>query len=232
MKRGTPEHFKTIRLATLLHCDRCEALGIVEALCNHFAPRSCPQGNVGRCTDDEIASGCYSSRDGAQLVQALVDSGWLDASEQHRLVIHDWPDHADEAVRKWLIRNKLQWAIASGFRRVGVRMASRRHLDGVRPPRAGNGNGNGLDLLPDPEGKVRKGRGRHTRSIEVDMPNPFSLDEELRDFAQQGGFDPPLVFAEFKDKVRAKGWRYVDWRMGFKSYLRMEKKFELQRRRG
>ena len=147
MKRGTPEHFKTMRLATLLSverpCDRAEALGIVEALCNHFAPRSAPQGNVGRCTNQEIADGCYTTRDADVLVRALVESRWLDEHPDFRLVIHDWKEHADEAVRKWLIRNKLLWCTPSGFCRVVVRKASRQRRDGVRPPRAGNGNGNG-----------------------------------------------------------------------------------------
>jgi hypothetical protein len=148
VKRGCLEHFKTARLARALStperpCDVAEALGILEALCNHFAPRSCPQGNVGRCEPWEIALGVRSTRDPENLVRALVASGWLDEHPEYGLLIHDWPEHADESVRKWLLRNKLPWLTPSGPRRVTVRTSSRLRLDAVDPPRAGNGKGKG-----------------------------------------------------------------------------------------
>lgn len=169
MKRGALEHYKTLRLASLLTagephrpCDRAEALGIVEALCNHVAPRSAPQGDIGKLADVEIATACCSAREASLLVASLVAAGWLDPHPTYRLLIHDWEDHADEAVRKWLLRNHLPWLTASGPRRVGVRTVSRRRLDtsrrrrdGVDPPRAGNGNGNGSERenkIPETQG--------------------------------------------------------------------------------
>jgi hypothetical protein len=65
VKRGTLEHRKLIRLASLLSAERptdlADALGIIEAICNHFAPRSTPQGDIGKCSDSEIAIGIRTS---------------------------------------------------------------------------------------------------------------------------------------------------------------------------
>jgi hypothetical protein len=247
VKRGTPEHFKTMRLATLLSaerpCDRAEALGIVEALCNHFAPRSAPQGNVGRCTNREIADGCYSTRDADTLVHALVESRWLDEHPEQRLLIHDWKEHADESVRKWLIRNKLPWLTPSGRCRVTVRTASRQRRDAVRPPRAGNGNGNGSSLLPESEGGmggnqgsgeradrgIGKG-GRKVRRLMTGWPADLALTDDLRAFAADGGLDPALTWGHFRDHHQARGSTFVDWTAAFRTWCRNAVKFAASRR--
>lgn len=184
VKRGAFGHFKTLRLATLLSverpCDRAEALGILEALFNHFAPGSAPQGNVGRCTDEEIAAGCGSSRDAHTLVRALVAAGWLDEHPEHRLLIHDWADHADEAVRKWLVRNKLRFLTPSGSRRAGVEIASRRRRDGIRPPRAGNGSGKGNgsgSLSVSESGSIARAREESFAAFWAAYPNKVDKQE-------------------------------------------------------
>lgn len=158
------EHPKTLRLATLLStperpCDVAEALGILEALCNHFAPRFCPQGNVGKFSDQEIALGCGSTRDAHTLIAALRTAGWLDAHEEHRLLIHDWHEHADELVRK-----KLKY---SGLRFLtGVRKSRRisENLRHSRPPARvaeAEAEAKGCTSIslssPDPEGDPKGG---------------------------------------------------------------------------
>ena len=40
-----------------------------------------------------------------KLVDALVAAGWLDRSEERRLIFRDWPKHAGEAARKKLQRS-------------------------------------------------------------------------------------------------------------------------------
>lgn len=99
MKRGTPNHPKTVALAAALGVDRCVAVGLLEGLW-HFAGAYARRGDVGRHSDSHIAAGLGTSIDPEVLVKALLDSGWLDACKCHRLRIHDWPEHADVAVQK------------------------------------------------------------------------------------------------------------------------------------
>ena len=82
------------------------AIGILEGIW-HFAADYTPEGDIGRYADDAIAEFIgwdHELVDGAQLVQALVDTHWLDANDRSRVVIHDWHDHAPEWVIKKLQR--------------------------------------------------------------------------------------------------------------------------------
>lgn len=70
-----------------------------------------PHGNVGaRCTDEEIADLIGWRRDPHELIAALLEQRWLDASEVHRLLVHDWSHHADKHVHRAVIRSLLHFA--------------------------------------------------------------------------------------------------------------------------
>lgn len=242
MKRGILEHFKTLRLADRLStperpCDKADAVGILEGLCNHFAPRSAPQGNIGRCTNREIAVGVGSSRDPDELVQALIASGWLDEHPEHRLLIHDWEQHADEAVRKWLIRNKLPWLTVSGPRRVVSRQRlsiSRRRRDVVDPPRAGNGNGKGYSSPEAPEGGVGETKRPTLRAVKAhrQWPPDFVLTPERESFARAGGIaTPDLEWGHFRDYHQARGTVFSNWDAAWRTWCRNAVKFAARRGR-
>jgi hypothetical protein len=101
MKAGTQNHMKTKRLKRLLGLPLYRVVGLLETLwllCVDCAD----EGNVGKFSDEEIAD--YLEWDGPQspsdLVRALTDSGWLDADAEHRLVVHDWADHAPEFLKE------------------------------------------------------------------------------------------------------------------------------------
>jgi hypothetical protein len=51
-----------------------------------------------------------STQNGIFLIEALVNSGWVDRCKCHRLRIHDWPEHADQTVKRVLAKRK-QWFI-------------------------------------------------------------------------------------------------------------------------
>lgn len=99
MKFGTLRNPKFLRLARRLGCGKAAAAGHLEALW-HFATEQAPAGDVGRWLDDDIAEGCFWEGEPAEFVGALIDAGWLDRCAQHRLVVHDWADHASEMLRK------------------------------------------------------------------------------------------------------------------------------------
>lgn len=108
MKRGTPEHPKTTRLARTLRVGRAQAVGTLEVLW-HWCARYAQQGDVGKFANCEIAAGAYWAGDPDKLIDALVECGWLEVHATHRLIVHDWHEHADDAVKKWLSRHGLKF---------------------------------------------------------------------------------------------------------------------------
>lgn len=99
MKRGTPNHPKTLALAAALGLERYAAVGILECLW-HFAGQYARRGDIGRHANTAIAAGVGWSGDAEEFISALVTCGWLDACPCHRLRIHDWHEHADQPVHK------------------------------------------------------------------------------------------------------------------------------------
>ena len=107
MKRNTTDHPKTKALARALDLPLYGAVGVLESLW-HWTARHAPAGDVGRFSDADISDGVYWDRDPATLIGALVECRWLERHPQHRLVIHHWPDHADDAVNMGLARRR-EW---------------------------------------------------------------------------------------------------------------------------
>lgn len=110
MKRGTSDHPKVWYLCELLHCRRASALGYLTLLWE-FAGKYARDGNIGRYSDKRIEAACDWPPPGGktgELVNALLTAGWLDLHPTLGLAIHDWGDHCEQAILKWLHRNKVQ----------------------------------------------------------------------------------------------------------------------------
>lgn len=103
MKRGATDHPKMLALAQALSGPVYVAVGVVECLI-HWTAKYAPRGNVGKWNDDVIARGIGWQGEATVFVDALVFSGWLDADPEHRLIVHDWSEHADDAVQRHLAR--------------------------------------------------------------------------------------------------------------------------------
>lgn len=74
------------------------AIGILESLW-HAACVSAKRGNIGCLPNEVIAEMCGWLGDADELIELLVECRWLDRSDEHRLLIHDWQDHAPNFVR-------------------------------------------------------------------------------------------------------------------------------------
>jgi len=99
MKAGTHNHVKTKRLKRLLGIPLYQAVGILETLWL-LCTDCCDEGNIGKFTDEEIAD--YLEWDGSDsfaLVQALLNSGWLDRCDVNRYVVHDWLEHCPQYIK-------------------------------------------------------------------------------------------------------------------------------------
>ena len=104
MKIDALEHRKRKRLSRALNISRALTVGMLEVLWQLTA-REAKQGDIGaKFTDEDIACELDWPGDPEQLVNALVDTGWLDRHPEHRLLVHDWHEHAPSYVGASLAR--------------------------------------------------------------------------------------------------------------------------------
>lgn len=92
MKLGATESIKFKKLKMRLKLSHWQAVGLLESLWM-FTSRNSPLGDIGKHSDEDIAAAIEWPEEPSSLILALVDCRWLDASEEHRLVVHDWADH-------------------------------------------------------------------------------------------------------------------------------------------
>lgn len=154
MKRGTPDHPKTKRLARILGLEDWGSVGILERLW-HFTAKHAIRGDIGKWSDAEIADAIGWKGDLEQLLESLVQSGWLDRNKRYRLLVHDWHDHADDSVRKTL-KNR-----GETFATLREKSRTFPESSGTIPENAGNGS-------PQP-------KPSHSHSLAKPEPDPFDL---------------------------------------------------------
>lgn len=93
MKSGTTELLKFKKLQRRLGLKVWECAGLLEMLW-FFTLRNAPEGDIGKHSNEDIAAYIEWDRDADELVKVLTDTGWIDVSEDHRLIVHDWHEHA------------------------------------------------------------------------------------------------------------------------------------------
>lgn len=103
MKRGAIDHPKMRRLAKAMGKPTYAALGLMEAII-HWSAKYAPCGNVGKYADIEIEEAIGWDDAEGTMVPILIDAGFLEFHPDHRVVIHDWFDHADDSVHMALAR--------------------------------------------------------------------------------------------------------------------------------
>jgi len=71
----------------------------------HYTATYAPAGDIGKWEDSAIADALgWPAQECARLMHALRISRWVDAHDVHRLVVHDWYDHCEDAVHMALAR--------------------------------------------------------------------------------------------------------------------------------
>lgn len=119
MKQGTDGLLKFKQLASDLGLRVWECRGLLDTLWE-FTGRDAPSGDIGKFTDEEIALAIDYQDDAKELIAALKRRKWVDQDEEHRLLIHDWPDHCEENVHTKLARERLWFANGSAPRVRGL----------------------------------------------------------------------------------------------------------------
>lgn len=92
MKKDTVTKLKFKRLQRRLKLSLWQTIGVLEAIW-HCTLMNAPDGDIGRLSNEEIAAAIEWDDDSETLILTLVECGWLDLDEAHRLVVHDWSDH-------------------------------------------------------------------------------------------------------------------------------------------
>lgn len=85
-------------LQATLGLTKYQTLGLLETMW-HMTAKTSPRGDLGKHTNKAIASWIGWEGDCDQLIAALVETGWLDTHSEHRLIVHDWHQHADKSLK-------------------------------------------------------------------------------------------------------------------------------------
>jgi len=109
LKRNTDSLPKFKGLMKELGLPRYAVMGVLEAIWE-LTGKHAPRGNVGKFSNQEIADDLGWEGDADKLIAALVTHRWIDACRTHRLVIHDWKDHAPDWLKKAVVRSGESWA--------------------------------------------------------------------------------------------------------------------------
>ncbi|HEY4757769.1 MAG TPA: hypothetical protein VIH43_04365 [Chthoniobacterales bacterium] len=128
MKREAIGHTKLKRLCRDLKVRHYVGIGILEALW-HMTALESPQGNIGKLSNEDIAFGIDWQDSQDVLIDALVQSKWLDRHPEHRLLVHDWHEHCDDYVDMKVARSTLFYANGAKARMNRLSVAERTKIE-------------------------------------------------------------------------------------------------------
>lgn len=98
MKLGTDSKIKFLDLKRRLGLRLWQTTGLLETLWQ-VTYRNAPAGDIGRISDDSIAAALEWEGPADELINALVEFGWLDRDDEFRLVVHDWSEHVAQHLK-------------------------------------------------------------------------------------------------------------------------------------
>lgn len=108
MRRAGLTSPKLYTLAAELGISRAAAIGHLELMWDYTKDHAI-QGNIGKWPNGAIARAADWLDDPDKFVDAMVKSGFLDPDLIHRLLVHDWHDHADRWVKASLEKQGLRF---------------------------------------------------------------------------------------------------------------------------
>ena len=172
-KRAVLTHSKFKKLCRKLGLPEYAVLGVLEAIW-HMTAREAPCGDIGKLSNEDIAATIGWDRDDDELIEALISCRWIDTHPTHRLIIHDWKDHADDATKKLIVRTKLEFCVQC------PEMSGHIPTDGAKICLPSHSHSLALpEPVPEPQPKPsRKGKTTIASAIgDADKPRPPDASE-------------------------------------------------------
>lgn len=219
MKRGTPYHKKMHRLAEALDVPLPMAVGIMEMLWHHAAQHA-PEGDIGSLPDVAISMAVFWPHDHERLINGLVESNWLERHDLYRLIIHDWPDHCEQSVKKWLDRNQKSFLPVYGQRISSVHPADIQMPDAVPPSREAKAMAMAMASVSESDSEILQMASRKNVDLEIrESPTPLDVLDELQPIYISAGAPIPgrhsqMILQQLMGldgKGRQRVLNYVKW---------------------
>jgi hypothetical protein len=204
VKLNTLDHPKTFDLADRLGIGLAQTLGHLTLLWA-FTGRKAPQGNIGKWPDGAIARACDWQGDSKMFVEALTEAGYLDNDTSHRLLVHDWPDHAERWVRASLKKAGQDFISPSTGR------TTERTTEAT------------IEASPCPD--LTRPVKDIARTRAHQLPDNFNPQDSHQALAAKLGVDLQAEFDQFRDYHQAKGSTMKDWSKALNTWIRNAKKF-------
>ena len=225
MKHTVPDCIKFKKLMRRLNAPKPLVVGWLELLW-HAAQKNAAAGDIGRYTNEEIAIELEYDGDPDHLVASLVECGWLDECEEHRLVIHDWADHCPNWVKGSLKRHGKKVASAKEPPRDATREVTKEPPR--EPPREPAKDAPISTLPPNltqrnvTKPNPTKQRKRVARAV------PASC-EEVEEYCKQNNKE--IDVGMFFDHYASNGWKQAngnpirDWHAAVRQWERRQNEF-------
>lgn len=223
VKTGTESKLKFKQLKRRLNLRHWQVVGLLEAIWR-ATEGNAPEGDIGRFTNDEIASAIEWEGDADDMISALVECRWLDADDYYRLVVHDWPEHAPNHLKGAFEKHKKQFAIAANN-------CSARHgasQDAWQHAREGARHGASLVArdyatnpnltIPNQSNTSSCANATHSARDRSDKPNGQIPERPARKPRKYDDYptDFQSFWASYPRKI-AKGTAYAAWRKAIAS---------------
>jgi hypothetical protein len=173
MKRGTDQLIKFRLLQQRLGLNRRETKSILQEIWD-LAAVNCPQGDLGRFSDAEIAFGIDYEGDSSALIRALVDTGWLDEESACRLYIHDWHEHCEDHIHAQLARARQTFANGVAPKLSKLSRDERADAEKYYSDLAANGG----SRQPAAPGGARRRNNAACLSLSLSLNHSHSLNEK------------------------------------------------------
>jgi hypothetical protein len=229
MKLDALDHPKTFDFAARLDVQLPTAIGHLELLWA-FTGKQAAQGNIGKWPDGAIARACYWMGDPESFISALVESGFVDADDEHRLVIHDWHEHSPGWVRAKLKKLGIPFISTGEGSSDDPEPTSEASLEGSSD--GSSEPSSRAQILPSvvKGSVVSKGQGssepsrtrKKPKPATTPIPEDFGLTPERQAYAEKylPSVDAVALMAVFRSSAKAKGWQYVDWDQHWQTLVR------------
>lgn len=203
MKRTALNHSKTKKLSRLLHIPHYGAVGILECLW-HLTSNEAPRGDIGKLSDEDIAFSIDWESEPGDLINSLIDAGWIDRNEDHRLIVHDWPEHCEDSIDARLYRAGL--IFADGTQPQGKKVGSKEKVSIV-----GKKSAPVLDFQ-QPSAAESANRQPKNAEAETDDFSPSEVASAVVQESQAGGDKALMTLTDIAKSLMNAGSNATDAR--------------------